>query len=159
MTGWSSTWWAALGAGPSEPGGNRPPPPPHFGGSVNHISIKGADYANFITYYSQIMPNTLLLCVEMEFYTNISWQPRNWNKCLSPLLWDFDSFWSTYLINLVSKGCLEETKTTKVGKGCLKVSFFLRFRHWWNHLCERDWLGVGKDIRWILKFYKNELRL
>ena len=34
-----------------------------------------------------------------------------------------------YLIKLRSKGCLEKAKTTKVGKGCLKVSFFLRFRH------------------------------
>jgi hypothetical protein len=26
-------------------------------------------------------------------------------------------------------------------------------------LWETDWLGVGKDIKEILKFYKNELRL
>ena len=45
------------------------------------------------------------------------------------------------------------------GKRCLKFSFFLWFTHWWNHLCETDWLGVGKDIKWRLKFCKNELRL
>ena len=26
-------------------------------------------------------------------------------------------------------------------------------------LCETDWLGVGKDIEEMLKFYENELRL
>ena len=41
----------------------------------------------------------------------------------------------------------------------LKLSFFLWFTHWWNHLCETDWLWVGKDIKGILKFHKNELRL
>ena len=63
-----------------------------------------------------------------------------------------------YLINPESKGCLEKLKLPKFGKGCLKLSFFLCFTHWWNRLCETDWLGVGKDIKQILKFYKNELR-
>jgi hypothetical protein len=26
-------------------------------------------------------------------------------------------------------------------------------------LCETDWLGVGKDIEEVLKFYENELRI
>ena len=38
----------------------------------------------------------------------------------------------------------------KVGKGCLKFSFFLWFTHLWNCLCQTDWLGVGKDIKWNL---------
>ena len=38
-------------------------------------------------------------------------------------------------------------------------SFFLWFTHWWHRLCETDWLGVCKDIKDILKFYKNELKL
>jgi hypothetical protein len=77
------------------------------------------------------------------------------------------SFWK-YLIDPESKGCLEKAKTTKgwkklklpkVGKGCLKLSFFLWFTHLCNLLWETDWLGVSNDIKEILIFYKNELRL
>ena len=64
-----------------------------------------------------------------------------------------------YFIDLESNGCLEKSKTTKVGKGCLKHSFILWFTHCCNRLCETDWLEVGKDIKEILKYYKNELRL
>ena len=53
----------------------------------------------------------------------------------------------------------KKLKLPKVGKGCLKLNFFLWFTHWWNRLCETDWLGVSKDIKEIQKFYKNELRL
>ena len=49
----------------------------------------------------------------------------------------------------------KKLKLPKFGKGCLKFSFFLWFTHWWNRLCETGWLGVGKDIKEILKFYKN----
>ena len=53
----------------------------------------------------------------------------------------------------------KKLKLPKVGKECLKLSFFLLFTHKWNHWCETDWLEVDKDIEEILKFYKNELRL
>ena len=53
----------------------------------------------------------------------------------------------------------KKLKLPKVGKKCLKLSFFLWFTHWWNCFCETDWLRVCKDIKEILKFYENELRL
>ena len=52
-----------------------------------------------------------------------------------------------YLIDPESNGCLKKLKLLKVGKGCLNLSFFLWFTHWWNRFCETDWLGVGKDIK------------
>ena len=63
------------------------------------------------------------------------------------------------LVSSSQNDAWKKLKLPKVGKGCLKLSFFLWFTHWWNRLCETDWLGVGKDIKEILKFYKNELRL
>ena len=53
----------------------------------------------------------------------------------------------------------KKLKLPKVGKGCLKLSFILWLTHSWNCLCDTDWLGVGKDMKQILKIYKNELRL
>ena len=95
------------------------------------------------------------LCDEMEFYGDISRE----SKCNIEI-----NVWAhSHKILLVYlprvKMMPEKTKTTKIGKGSLKLSFFLWFAHWWNHLCGTDWLGVVKDIKEILKFYKNELRL
>ena len=53
----------------------------------------------------------------------------------------------------------KKQKLPKVGKKWFKLSFFLWSTHRWNGLCETDWLEVSKDIREILKFYKNQLRL
>ena len=53
----------------------------------------------------------------------------------------------------------KKLKLTKVGKRYLKLSFSLWFTHLRNHFCETDCVGVGKDIKEILKVYKNELRL
>ena len=39
------------------------------------------------------------------------------------------------------------------------ASFYAMHIDGMNRLCETDWLGVNKDIKEILKFYKNELRL
>ena len=67
---------------------------------------------------------------------------QHWNKYLSSLLYDFVSFWST-LSTPSQRDAWKKLKLPKVGKGRLKLSFFLWFTHWWN----------------LLKFYKNELRL
>ena len=50
------------------------------------------------------------LCVEMWFYADISWESITFLK---------------YLIDPESNGCLKKLKLLKVGKGCLKLSFFL----------------------------------
>ena len=62
-----------------------------------------------------------------------------WNKCLSSLLQDFVSFWST-LSTLSQRDAWKKLKLPKIGKECHKLSFFLWFTHWWNHLCETNWL-------------------
>ena len=49
---------------------------------------------------------------------------------------------------------LKKAKTIKNGNECLNISFFVWFTHWWNLLCETDWLGIGNDIKEILRFYK-----
>ena len=63
-----------------------------------------------------------------------------------------------YLIDPESNGCLKKLKLLKVGKGCLKLSFFLWFTHWCNRLCETDWLGVKNVLQKLTKSYKNEVR-
>ena len=82
---------------------------------------------------------------------------QHWNACLSSLFKDFISFWGT-LSTPTQREAWKMLKLPKIDKGCLKLSFFLWFTHWWNSLCETDWLMVGNDIKDILKFYKNELR-
>ena len=69
---------------------------------------------------------------------------QHWNKCLTELI--FISFRSI-LLNPCQKDARKKLKLPKVGKGHLKPSFFLWFIYWWIHLCETDWLGVGKDIK------------
>ena len=71
------------------------------------------------------------------------------------LKWGFSLSSNLYYLYYAWK----KLKLPKVGKECLRLSFFLWFTHEWNCFRERDWLGVGKDIKEILKFYKNELRL
>ena len=44
-----------------------------------------------------------------------------------------------------------------MAKGCLNFSFFLWFLHWWNCLCETDWLGVCTAR--TLKKYKNFVKM
>ena len=73
------------------------------------------------------------------------------------LIYWFVNFWIT-LSTPSQRDAWKKLKLPKVGKGHLKLSFFLWFTLWWNHLRETDWLGVGKDIKEILKFYKNELK-
>ena len=100
------------------------------------------------------------LCVEMGFYANISWESRCnikinvWAHFYKILLVFEVPYWPPS-----QKNAWKKIKQQKVGKGCLKLSSFFWFTHWWNHLCETDWFGVGKDINKILKFYRNELRL
>ena len=94
-------------------------------------------------------------CV-LKWYADISWESR----CNIEInIWAH--FYKILLVFEVpyQRDAWKKLKLPKVGKGCLKLSFFLWFTHWWNCLCETDWLGVGKDIKEILKFYKNELRL
>ena len=76
---------------------------------------------------------------------------QHWNKCLSSTLYHFLSFRSVFS-TLSQRDAWKKLKPPKVGKRCIKLSFFLWFTHWWNHLWETDWLGVGKEI---LKFYEN----
>ena len=64
-----------------------------------------------------------------------------------------------YLSTLNQKDAWKKLKLPKVGRGCPKLRFFLWLTHWWSHFCETDWLGVGKDVKEILRFYKNELRV
>jgi hypothetical protein len=45
--------------------------------------------------------------------------------------------------------------TFTIDRRCLKLSLLLWFTHWWNCLCETDWLGVAKDIEEILKLKKK----
>ena len=70
----------------------------------------------------------------------------------------FIGFWSA-ILTPCQRGVWEKLKLPKIGKRCLKLSFFLWFTHWWNQLCQIDWLGVGKDIKGILKRFENELTL
>ena len=101
-----------------------------------------------------------VLCVETGFYADhfLGIKMHHWIKCLSSLLSDFVSFWSN--LSTPNQGdAWKKLKLPKAGKGCLKLRFFLWFTHWCNRLCETNWLGVSKDIKEILKFYKNELRL
>ena len=65
------------------------------------------------------------LCVEIRFSADISWESRC-NIEMSELTFvRFGSFWSMYLIDPKSKGCLKKVKSPKFGKGCLKlVSFY-----------------------------------
>ena len=58
------------------------------------------------------------------------------------------------LLTLSQRDAWKKLTLSKSGKRCLKLRFFL----WFTHLCETDWLGVSKDIKEILIFYKNELR-
>ena len=100
------------------------------------------------------------LCVEMVFYSDISWESR-YNieiKSLRSFLQDIVSCWST-LSTLGQRDDWKKLKLLKVNKGCFKLNFFLWFTDWWNHLHEKYWLGIGKAIRETLKFYENEARL
>ena len=92
-----------------------------------------------------------------------------WNGILCGLSWESKcniqiNVWAQFYKILLDfevpyQPRVKELKLPKVGKGCFKPSFFLWFTHWWNCLSETDWLGVGKNIKEIVKFYKNELRL
>ena len=41
----------------------------------------------------------------------------------------------------------KKLKIPKIGKGCLKLSFFLWLTHWWIHMCETDWLEVTRTLK------------
>ena len=91
------------------------------------------------------------------FYADISWESRynieiNFWAHLYKVLLVFEVLYRPWV-----KVMPEKLKLPKVDKTCLKFSIFLWSTHWWNCLCETDWLGVGKEIKEILN--KNELRL
>ena len=92
------------------------------------------------------------LCVEMGFYGDVSWESRcNIEK----------NVWAHFYKILLVFEVLhwpESYNYKKLAKDASNIAFFM-VPHWWHRLCETDWLGVGKNINEILKFYKNELRL
>ena len=103
-------------------------------------------------FQTQLGQASVALCVEMGF----SWESRckiEINVWVHFFLLVFEE-----LIDPESSGCLEKAKTTNVGKGCLKLSFILWFTHWWNRLCETDWVGVGKD-KTVKPYFKTQWAL
>jgi hypothetical protein len=85
----------------------------------------------------------------MGFYGDNSWESRC-NIEINVL----GHFYNIVLVFEVpsQRDAWKKLKLPKVGKGRLKLGFFLLFTHCWN---ERDWLGVGKDTKEILKCYKK----
>ena len=77
------------------------------------------------------------------FYADIFWESRCsirinvWHHFYKILL-VFDVHYQVR-VKVMSGKSWNYQKMVKV-KGCLKLSFFLWFTHWWNRLCETDWL-------------------
>ena len=125
------------------------------GSSCNMRPFKGENSASIhaIIYGRWEISRPYHCVLEMGFYEDISWESRcNIEINVGPRFYEiFFGFWST-LSSPSQRDSWKKLKLPKVGKGCLKLSFFLWFTLVSSHIdgiisVKQIGLGLAKKIK------------